>query len=159
MLAMRNNTAYIKRDLMSEVIRMTFDGTLEEKIDALPPRLYPRTQESLRCCVFKDRAMIRYRLMGIMGFSLEEDDDDTLLLRDFAVKALARGEKGKPEKMNALTMLDMVCSSCAGGKYHVTDLCRGCVARPCQINCPKNAITIVKGRSIIDEDKCINCGK
>ncbi len=159
MLAMRNNTAYIKRDLMSEVIRMTLDGTLEEKIDALPPRLYPRTKESLRCCVYKDRAMIRYRLMGIMGFSLEEDDEDTLLLRDYARKALDRASRGKPDKMKALTMLDMVCSSCAGGKYHVTDLCRGCVARPCQINCPKNAITIVKGRSIIDEEKCINCGK
>ena len=89
--------------------------------------------------------MIRYRLLGIMGFSLEEDDDDTLLLRDYARRALERGQGSVKKESKTLTMLDMVCSSCAGGKYHVTDLCRGCVARPCQFNCPKNAITIEKG--------------
>ncbi len=159
MLAMRNNTAYIKRDIMSEVIRMINEDTLEKEIDALPPRFYPRSGASVRCCVYKDRAMIRYRLLGVMGFSLEEDDDDTLLLRDYAKRALERTRKKQVKDLKPLTMLDMVCSSCAGGKYHVTDLCRGCVARPCQINCPRNAITIVNGRSVIDEDKCINCGK
>ena len=37
------------------------------------------------------------------------------------------------------------------------DMCAGCMA--CIDICPKDAIKMVKGRSVIDQDKCIKCGK
>ena len=41
----------------------------------------------------------------------------------------------------------------------VTDQCQGCLAHPCKEVCPKGAITIRGGRSHIDQEKCIKCGK
>lgn len=43
--------------------------------------------------------------------------------------------------------------------YKVTDNCRGCVAHPCTEVCPKGAVSIVNGRSFIDQSKCIKCGR
>ena len=41
----------------------------------------------------------------------------------------------------------------------VSDLCQGCLAHPCMEVCPKNAIVWESGRSTIDQDKCIKCGR
>jgi len=41
----------------------------------------------------------------------------------------------------------------------VTNLCRGCVASPCVMNCPKNAIRFTPtGQTEIKVEDCINCG-
>ena len=37
--------------------------------------------------------------------------------------------------------------------------CQGCLSHPCQIVCPKNAISFKDGRSVIDQSKCVKCGK
>src|SRR5699024_5355091 len=40
-----------------------------------------------------------------------------------------------------------------------TNGCQGCLAHPCTEVCPRDAIHIVSGRSVIDQDKCIQCGR
>ena len=35
----------------------------------------------------------------------------------------------------------------------------GCLAHPCQSVCPKGAISMKNGKSVIDQEKCIKCGK
>ena len=42
--------------------------------------------------------------------------------------------------------------------YTVSNLCQGCAGRACQVNCPKDAIRVVNGKAIIDNQKCVNCG-
>lgn len=155
MIAIKNNASYIKRDLMASVVKLMEEGSLVEKIEEIPIRLFPRCEDSIRCCIYKDRAIIRNRLLAILGFSIEKDEDELKPLRFYAKDALEREIISGP----ALTMLDIACSSCSGGSYQITDVCRGCVARPCQVNCPKNCIEIRNGRSYIDQDKCVKCGK
>ena len=41
----------------------------------------------------------------------------------------------------------------------VTEGCQGCLEHPCMEVCPKGAISMVNGRSHIDPDKCIKCGR
>ena len=43
----------------------------------------------------------------------------------------------------------------------VTDACQGCMAHPCVEVCPKGAVSLDRfnGRSVIDQEKCIKCGK
>lgn len=41
----------------------------------------------------------------------------------------------------------------------MTDGCQGCLEHPCTEVCPKGAISIVHGKSHIDDEKCIKCGK
>ncbi|MBQ2645095.1 4Fe-4S binding protein, partial [bacterium] len=56
-----------------------------------------------------------------------------------------------------LTVLDAACKGCVGGKILVTELCQGCVARPCESACKFGAVSIVNGKSIIDSTKCKRC--
>lgn len=58
-----------------------------------------------------------------------------------------------------VNIIKFACHSCPDNKVFVTDACQGCLAHPCKEVCPKNAVEIVNGRSVIDEEKCVKCGK
>lgn len=47
-----------------------------------------------------------------------------------------------------------------GHKVPVYDMetCRGCKKCQCKISCPSKAISVVDGKMIIDESKCLTCG-
>ena len=79
-----------------------------------------------------------------------EKDDDTVSLRTYAKKALERKDiDGKN-----LTILQAACKGCLTNRIFVTDLCQGCVDRPCLSACKFGAISIRNGKSFIDETKC-----
>ena len=155
MLTINNQSTYIRKELTSIILRYYFKGTLKENIDRIPIDINPKREETYRCCIFKDRAMTRYRIMALLGISIEEEDDEYKRLSEYLDEALARTELTHPP----LTVIDTACSSCAKVSYHVTDECKGCLARPCQTNCPVDAVTFINGKSIIDRDRCRNCGK
>ena len=58
-----------------------------------------------------------------------------------------------------MQVIPSACDMCEDNVYEVSNQCRGCVAHPCVEVCPKGAISIVDGKSHIDKDKCIKCGK
>ena len=58
-----------------------------------------------------------------------------------------------------MQVIPSACDACEPNKYEVSNMCRGCVAHPCAQVCPKGAISIIDGRSVIDQEKCIRCGK
>ncbi|MBI9105641.1 MAG: 4Fe-4S binding protein [Spirochaetales bacterium] len=155
MLTMNNNSNYLRKELTSVLLRHFFNDRLAENIDRIPIDLNPKNDSSYRCCLYKDRAMTRYRILALLGISIEEDDDEFRSLRSFLDDAQKRIEITAP----VLTVIDTACSSCVKVSYHVTDECKGCLARPCQTNCPVNAVTFINGRSIINKDLCRNCGK
>lgn len=155
MLVLENRATYIRRELQAKVLKLLFAGRLQEEIDDLPRKLYPRKKDAVRCCVYKDRAVTAYRLMAILGISIEDEPDDPLPLRHYVRQALARETVCEP----VLTVIDEACSACVQNNYYVTDACRGCVARPCSVNCPREAISFQGDRAKIDPGNCVNCGR
>ncbi len=149
-----NNAVRIKRELITIIAKLSFEDKLIEKIDRIPLERFPRDGKSIRCCIYKDRAITKYRLMALLGFRIEEEDDELKKLSDYATEALRRDKIDAP----VLTVIDEACSSCVRVNYFVTNACRGCVARPCIVNCPKGAIEIKDGQARIDSEKCVNCG-
>ena len=105
-----------------------------------------------RCCIYKERAILKDRTIAGLGFQIEEDDERTSLLT-YARNALNRAETDNKH----LTVLQAACKGCVPSQIHVTDLCQGCVARPCQNACKFNAITVKDGKSQIDGSKCKKC--
>ena len=105
-----------------------------------------------RCCIHKERAIIRDRAIAFLGFSME-NDDEVRSLANYAYSALKRE---KPDE-EPLTVLEDACKGCVPSKIYVTDLCKGCVARPCEKTCKFGAITVKDGRSQIDATKCKAC--
>ncbi len=155
MLTQKNQYTYLRRRLATTLLRLYRSGSLVREIDAIPVRMIPKDQAYSRCCIFKDRAMIRSRLLSLMGVDLERDDDEISTLSSYAQNALQQDIDPLP----VLTTITTGCSSCIQSQYRVTELCRGCLARPCLTNCPKDAITIVDNKAVIDTQLCVNCGK
>jgi len=155
MLVLENRATYIRRELQAKVLKLLFAGELESGIDDLPRLLYPRKRDAIRCCIYKDRAITVYRLMAILGISIEGEPDDPRPLREYARQALERETVSEP----VLTVIDEGCSACVQNNYYITDACRGCVARPCTVNCPRDAISFQGDRAKIDPAACVNCGR
>ena len=150
----RSNAAVIHREILVRVVRAFFAGTYPAALDRIPIEMRPLHQASTRCCVHRDRAIIKYRSMAVLGFSVEEESDELLRLSEYGQLALARQKVEWP----LLTVLDEACHGCIRAQYMVTNACHQCMDRPCKMNCPKGAISIDRGRAQIDEGKCINCG-
>ncbi len=149
-----NNATHIRRELLVKLASLAFEGTLREKIDRVPLEMIPKGQPSVRCCIHHDRAVIKYRLLAMMGFAIEKETDELRPLSSYAEEALTRTAVEDP----LLTVIDEACSACVQSHYFVTNACKGCVARPCVLNCPKKAIQMVNGQARIDPSLCVNCG-
>jgi [FeFe] hydrogenase (group B1/B3) len=151
---MNNDTTRIRKQLGALLVRLLRENDFSA-LDRIPIDLRPKKNLQSRCCIYKDRAMLRYRLMALLGISIETEDNEYTSLADYALSAWKRTVSKHP----VLTVSDVACSSCSGGIHRVSNLCMGCVARPCMNNCPVDAIAIENGRARIDSGKCINCGK
>ena len=147
-------TSHIKREILVRLIKAFLSDDFAENTRLIPYDMRPKGCEvPYRCCVHKERAILRDRTIAGLGMSIEEADDSTLL-STLAKKSLKRK---KPEK-ETLTVLTTACKGCVPSRIYVTDLCQGCVARPCVNTCKFGAISIQNGKSVIDPAKCKNCG-
>jgi len=148
-----SNTTHLKREVLVRLIRAFVNDELKE-LDKLPFEMRPKYAEvPYRCCVYKERAILRQRAVSGLGMSVEDDDEMTPISY-YAEKALER--KTPDEKI--LTVVETACKGCVPSRVYVTELCQGCVARPCINTCKFGAIQIKDGRSVIDGEKCKNCG-
>ncbi|MDO5567149.1 MAG: 4Fe-4S binding protein, partial [Planctomycetia bacterium] len=153
---MLNGAQYIRRELLIRLVRAFDDGTLADELDRIPVRMRPKNGPSSRCCVYHDRAVLRYRLMNLLGFSCEEETDETRPLASYYQEASQRKE---PVGTNPISACAAGCSACPDSKIMVTGNCRGCFARPCMYECPKQAISVVNQAATIDYSLCVKCGK
>lgn len=148
-----NHASYFKREILVRIAKSFFEGQLVESAHKIPVELRPSGDESLRCCIHKERAVARLRVIAALGFSAEKDNEYTPL-NEYAQRAIQREQlEGK-----FLSVLDIACRGCVKSQYVVTELCQGCLARPCSTQCPFGAVTFKSGRASIDPDKCKNCG-
>lgn len=157
-MAIKNNVMIVRQRLLTRLISLWNKDELVEKIDRLPIELSPRKSNVLgRCCVHKERAVWKYKSLPLLGFDMSDEEDELTPLSEYANCALNR-EKTRD---NIMCVVDEACSSCVRTNYQITNLCRGCVARACSLNCPKDAIEFdsetSQGR--INQSKCISCGK
>ena len=146
-------TIHLKKEILVRIIKAFLSNDFEHQTRLIPYDMRPKGMEvPYRCCVYKERAIIKDRTIAGLGFPIEEDDE-TVSLADYAKQALERKEISDKN----LTVLQTACKGCATNRIYVTDLCQGCVARPCQSTCKFGAISIVNGRSVIDDTKCKKC--
>jgi [FeFe] hydrogenase (group B1/B3) len=147
-------TKRLKREVLIRLIKAFLSEDFPENTRLIPYEMRPKYSEvPFRCCVYKERGILRARTLAGLGFSIEDDDEKTTLAT-YAKKAL---ERQRPDP-NPLTVVESACHSCQAARVYVTDLCQNCVARPCMNSCRFGAISHVNGRSVIDPEKCKKCG-
>jgi len=153
MFSIDNNTSRLKREILVRIARLQLEGKLAEGVHDIPRALAPVGGNSIRCCIYHDREILRHRVIARLGCGLEDYNDEKRLV-EYVQEALSREKPTWP----MLTVLDMACNNCVRAHFMVTNACQACVARPCLVNCGKKAIEIKEGRAFIDSEKCVNCG-
>ena len=157
-MAIKNNVMIVRQKLLTILIELWKEDQLVAKIDRLPLELSPRNaQPKGRSCIPKERAVWKYKSLPLLGYDMTDETDELTPLSDYARRAL---ERDRNLKENIMCVIDEACSSCVRINYDISNLCRGCVARACALNCPKNAIDFNKetGQARIDHSLCVSCG-
>lgn len=125
---------HLKYKVLREVARQAFNDKLLEKVTDIPKMLVPGKDATMRCCVYKERAILSERVKLAMG-----------------------GDSSNP---NVIEVIDIACDECPMGGYEVTNACRGCIAHRCEDVCKFGAISFDRDqKAYIDKSKCVGCGK
>lgn len=146
----------VRRRVFKEIANLAYNSTnLIDDMEALPYEIINYDDAVYRESVYRERAIVRERLRLAMGLSLRPEDKPSHLTQGLE-------ESNVDEKYYEPPLMQVIpsaCNSCPINQYSVSDKCMGCVAHPCREVCPKGAITMVNGKSYIDQEKCIKCGK
>ncbi len=144
----------LRREVLAYVIKAVKNGTYED-IDRIPIKMRPKDGAYSRCCIYKDRAALRYRCMSALGSRVEDETDELKMLSTYAQDL----DTVPPATDPFLTIFPEACSACMESQITVTNMCKGCLARPCTNICPRKAIQVRNGRASISSELCVNCGK
>ena len=130
------NVIKIKHDVLYEVAKLAFADELEEKRDGIAEALIPGPTPQFRCCIYKEREIIRQRVRLAEGKAPGMNDDG-----------------------NIVQVISSACEDCPISSYVVTDNCQNCIGKACINACNFGAIEMGRHRSHIDASKCKECGK
>ena len=145
----------IRHQIFTEIARLAYDGDIEKEMNDLPYKILPGEVATYRDSIFLERAIVGERLRVAMGLPLRNISEHAPISK--GVEASLIEEKYyEPPLIN---IIKFACNSCSEKRVIVTEGCQGCLEHPCQEVCPKQAIHMENGRSVIDQEKCIKCGK
>ena len=105
---------HLKYKVLREVARQAWNDTLLENVLDIPKMIVPGKVPTMRCCVYKERAILAERVKLAMG----------------------GGNNG-----NIIQVIDIACDDCPAIGYQVNDSCRGCLAHRCEDVCKRGAIS------------------
>lgn len=124
---------HLKYKVLREVARLAWSDDLVESAIDIPKTIVPGKVPTMRCCVYKERAIVAERVKLAMG--------------------------GNKKSNNVIEVIDIACDECPMGGYEVTNACRGCLAHRCEDVCKKGAISFDHNHvAHIDKSKCVECG-
>ena len=154
---MRNITCSIadtRKRVFAEVAKMAYDGDYA-RMEKLPYEILPGEQATERESIFLERAIVGERIRLAMGLPLRSVSEHSLLSDGVEESAVAEKYYDPP----LINIIKYACNACPPTHYEVTNLCQGCLAHHCYHACPKDAISFHKGKAVIDQEKCIKCGR
>lgn len=124
----------LKYQVLREVARCAYEDGLPAGAMDIPRKIAPGPKPTMRCCIYKERAIAAERVKLAMG-----------------------GDRGDER---VIQVIPIACDECPVSTYRVGENCRGCIAHRCQAACPRGAISLDgRQKAHIDPDKCVECGR
>ena len=125
---------HLKYKVLRETAKYAWEGTLLENMTEIPKLVVKDGKPTMRCCIYKERAIVSERIKFAIG--------------------------GKKDDDHVIGVIDIACDECPAAGFTVTDSCRGCIAHRCYAACSSNAITFDSEKHVakIDKTKCKECG-
>lgn len=137
MLQQDSTIENVKYEVLLQVAKHAYRGDLEEVKEQLPYEMIPGPQALFRCCIYKEREIIRQRIRMAEG------------------KSPVAGNTNR----NTIHVITSACEGCPINRFVVTDNCQKCMSKRCQQACNFGAISMNRERAYIDPQKCKECGK
>ncbi|MFQ9516461.1 MAG: 4Fe-4S dicluster domain-containing protein [Eubacterium sp.] len=150
-----SNKTEIRHKVFTEIARMAYDGRDLSHIEDLPYEIIPGEIGKYYDNIFLERAIVGERLRATMGLPIRKMSEHAPLSDGIDASAIDEKYYDPP----LVNIIKFACHACPEKRIFITDACQGCLEHPCIEVCPKDAIHMENGRSIIDEEKCIKCGK
>ena len=124
---------HLKYKVLREVAKLAWNDTLLDNLLDIPTTIVPGNTPTMRCCVYKERAILTERMKIAMG--------------------------GDSDNPNVIEVIEIACDECPMGGYEVTNACRGCLAHRCEDVCRFGALSFDENHvAHIDKTKCKECG-
>ena len=150
-----SNLTSIRRKVFTEVARLAYEGNDYTRIEELPYKIIPGEIGTYRDNVFLERAIVGERIRLCMGLSVRPADKPAPISANIEESIIAEKYYEPP----LINIIKFACNSCPEKKIEVSSGCMGCLAHPCMEVCPKKCISFVDGKALIDQEKCIKCGR
>ncbi len=147
-----------RRRVFKEVANLAYTSTnLKDDCEALPYKIVDYDETDYLESVYRDRAIVRERIRLAMGMSLRPENREHPGHLSEGIEESNIDEKYYEPPL--MQVIPSACNACPENIYEVTNSCMGCLAHPCREVCPVGAMTMKNGKSYIDQEKCIKCGK
>lgn len=152
-----NSVTDIRRKVFTAIAEMAYSDNTDyaRRIEEIPYEILPGTDAKYRNSIFLERAIVGERLRLGMGLPIRNMGEFSALSDGIEESAIAEKYYDDP----LVNIIQFACNACPEKKIMVTNACQGCLSHQCTEVCPKDAIHIVNGKSVIDPDKCIKCGR
>ena len=127
----------LKHQILREVCRLAWNNELtNENCERLMLKIIPGPKPQYRCCIYKEREIVRGRIRLAMGLN----------------------PNAASESRNVVAVIPAACDDCPIQDYLITDICRFCLGKACLNACRFGAIVPGDTRMHIDPTKCKSCG-
>lgn len=158
MRGLETSVIKLRRKIFVEVAKVAFESEkINNDIEAIPYKITPTEKPQYRESVYRERAIASERVRLAMGMSLNPQDRPAHITNGLSYSNISDNYYEPP----LMQVIPSACDKCDENAYRVSNQCRGCVSRYCVTVCPRGAVSIDEktGQSVIDEAKCIKCGK
>ena len=148
----------LRHEVFKEVAKVAYDAEPEkvnDAIEAIPYIITPKEEPRFREDIYRERAIAAEQVRLAMGMSLRPADKPVHITEGVNLSDISDKYYEPP----LMQVIPSACDKCPDNIYEVSNQCRSCVAKACVAVCPKNAISVVNGETVIDQEKCIRCGK
>lgn len=146
----------LRRQVFVEVAKVAYESdNVNNDIEAIPYKITPGDEPRFRESIYRERAVASERVRLAMGMCLRPQDKP-VHITDGVEESNISEKYYEPPLMQ---VIPSACNFCEDNKYEVSNMCQGCIAHPCMEVCPRGAISQKNGHAIIDQSKCIKCGK
>lgn len=154
MRGLYSNKSILRHAVFTEVARFAYENGTKEDFAKIPFDILPGEQSKYRSNIFLERAVVGERLRTAMGMPVRSAAESGPLFEGIE-EADTNEQYYTPPLIN---VIPFACNACDVKKVFVTNGCQGCIEHPCMEVCPKHAISMVDGKSVIDQDLCVKCG-
>ena len=158
MRGLETSVVKLRHEVFKEVARVAYEEAPErvnDAIEAIPYKITPTEEPRYRENIYRERAIAAEQVRLAMGMSLRPADKPVHITAGIDQSDISDKYYEPP----LMQVIPSACDKCPDNIYEVSNQCRSCVAKACVAACPKNAISVVNGKTVIDQEKCIRCGK